>query len=60
MASIHEGKNPNECVICQKNFAHKADLKHHSKKVHEGENLHDCAICNAGFTWKRTLKDKNH
>ena len=42
--SIHEGKKPFQCDICQKSFTQKASMTTHILTIHEGEKPHHCEI----------------
>ena len=44
--SVHEGKKPFKCDICDYNFSQKGDMKRHVESVHERKNPFKCDICN--------------
>jgi uncharacterized Zn-finger protein len=45
IASIHKGKKPFECNICDASFARKANLNGQLASVHEGKKPFQCNIC---------------
>ena len=49
--SVHEGKRPHSCNVCEANVSSKKTLYNHIKTVHEGKNF-ECKICDAKFTSK--------
>ena len=44
--SVHEGKKPYRCSICDYNFSQKNNLKAHVESVHENVKPYNCVICN--------------
>jgi len=54
--SIHEGKKPFQCDICQKSFTQKASMTTHILTIHEGEKPHHCEICDERVTMKNHMK----
>ena len=49
MLSVHKGKKPFKCDICDVCFTHKHDLKYHTEYVHEGNTPFKCDMCDAGI-----------
>ena len=43
--SVHEGKKPHKCSICDYSFGKKGKLKRHIQSVHEKNKPHKCSIC---------------
>ena len=39
VASVHEGKKPFNCEICDASFTAKQRMRSHYEAVHEGKNL---------------------
>ena len=56
MESVHEGKKPFKCNICDTAFSQKQKLNGHVKSVHEGMEPFKCNICDKAFSYKHTLK----
>ena len=60
--SVYEEKKPHKCLICNKSFRSKFDMKKHIKCVQEGKNKHEgkkenkCFICHEIFGTNKTLK----
>jgi len=54
--SIHDGKKPHKCSICDQSFSQKGHLKEHTDSVHEGKKPHKCSICGQSFSKKGQLK----
>ena len=54
--SVHEGKKPFACKICDASFGKKGNLKKHTESVHEGKKPFKCNECDAVFSQKGTLK----
>ena len=56
VASVHEGKKPFKCNICD----YSSSLKHHMKKhvdsVHEGKKPFKCDICDYTCSQKSNMK----
>ena len=52
--SIHEGKKPFKCDICDATFSVKYKLKTHY--VHEGNKPYECDIYSATFALRDSLK----
>ena len=55
IASVHEGKNPFKCNVCDTPFFHKANLKVHVESVHKGKKPFKCSECDALFSQKVNL-----
>jgi uncharacterized Zn-finger protein len=56
MNSVHEGKKPFECDICESTFSRKDALYKHVKQTHEEPDLkHQCNICSKAFKNKDYL-----
>ena len=49
MATIHEGKKPSKCDICDAKFTAKQVMNGHIATVHEGKEPFKCDIYNANF-----------
>ena len=43
--SVHEGKKPFKCDICDYSSSQKGHLKTHVASVHEGQKTFKCHIC---------------
>ena len=56
VASVHEGKKPHKCIICNTTFAQKCNLKSHIDSVHEMKKPFKCNICDISFAKKSKLK----
>ena len=54
--SVHEGKKPFKCNICEANFSRKDGLKTHVMNIHEQKKPLKCSICEATFSEKIGLK----
>ena len=55
MASVHDGKKPFNCSICDHKFSIKQSLTKHIASVHEGKKPYNCSICNQKFSSKQSL-----
>ena len=53
--SIHKGKKPFKCIICDISYAYKKDLNEHKVKTHEIAYFYNCGNCNSGFFRKPEL-----
>ena len=51
--SVHEGKKPFECEICDVQFVLKEKLNEHIASVHEGKKPFKCDKCESCFTLKK-------
>ena len=49
ITSVHEGKKPFNCDICDVDFSGKPNLDAHIAKVHEGKKCFKCEICTNEF-----------
>ena len=56
IASVHEGKRPYQCLICNGTFTQKAHLNTHVKSIHEEKKPHECSICDSKFKGRTSLK----
>ena len=56
IASIHEGKKPFQCNICDATFVGKGGLNRHVASVHEKKKPFQCSICDSSFAEKSKLK----
>ena len=56
IATIHEGKKPFKCAICDAGFTSKHGMKKHIVAIHEGNKPFKCDICNAKFASKQRMK----
>ena len=54
--SVHAGKKPFKCKICDASFYLKRHLNGHIESVHEGKKPFKCNICDACFFLKGKLK----
>ena len=54
--TVHEGKKPFKCNICDSSFIHKGDLNRHMNSVHEGKKPFKCGTWDASFTAKQNLE----
>ena len=52
--SVHEGKEPYKCNICNKGFSGEKNLKNHILTVHEDKKPFNCVICHLRFPSKGT------
>ena len=50
IASVQEGKRPNKCSICGKEFSQKGGMNCHIASVHEGKQQHRCPLCDKEFS----------
>ena len=57
ITSVHKGKKPFKCNICDASFTRKGSLNIHMGSVHEGKKLFKCSICDTGFVEKSKLND---
>jgi KRAB domain-containing zinc finger protein len=55
--SVHEGKKPFKCNICDATFAKNSNMKNHFSAVHEGKKPFKCIICDATFSENRNMKN---
>ena len=46
VGSVHEGKKPFKCEICDFRCSLKGTMKSHVESVHEGKKPFKCDICN--------------
>ena len=49
MYSVHEGKKPFKCHVCESSFAESTKLRIHIKTRHEKKKPYKCDICDARF-----------
>ena len=56
MDSVHEGKKPYECNLCDKIFTVNSSLKQHIESVHEKKKPFNCDTCKSSFTLESALK----
>jgi uncharacterized Zn-finger protein len=49
VASVHEGKKPFRCDICEYRSSEKSNMNRHIKSVHEGKKNLKFEYCAAGF-----------
>ena len=54
--SVHEGKKPFKCDICDYIFSLKGNLNQHAASVHKGKKPFKCNICDATFSKKGLMK----
>ena len=52
IASVHEGKEPFKCNICNSSFTQKGQMNGHVALVHEGKKPFKCSICDTSFAEK--------
>ena len=45
VVSVHEGKKPFRCNICDYSCSQKSNMKSHVTYVHEGQKPFKCDIC---------------
>ena len=57
--SVHKGKKPFKCKICESKFGHKSDLKRHIS-VHEGIKPFKCYSCEYECARNNYLKRHIH
>ena len=57
VSSVHEGKKPFKCNICDASYSGRTVLKLHIAAVHERKKPFKCDTCDAGFTLKQGWKD---
>ena len=55
--TVHKGRKPFKCTICNKTFMMKRTLADHISTVHEGKNLLQCSHCVKTFGYKTSLDD---
>ena len=55
--SVHEGKKPFKCTICDTCFSLKTNLSKHIKSVHEKRKPFKCNICDADFASKQGMNN---
>ena len=55
VSSIHDGKKPFKCIICDISYAYKKDLNDHKAAAHEIAMPYSCVNCNSGFFRKQEL-----
>ena len=56
MQSVHEGKKPFKCDICDANFTQKPNLKQHIESDNEGKKPFKCDMCDTSFVFKHYLQ----
>ena len=56
IVSVHEGKKPFKCDICDYRCSQKVNMNRHVASVHEEKKPFKCEICDATFTQKSSLK----
>ena len=54
--SVHEGKKPYLCLLCNQKFSQKSKLKGHVARIHDGNKPFSCESCGQVFTNKRNMK----
>ena len=54
--TVHEGKKPYKCSLCDNSFSQKSNLKMHIDSVHEGKKPYKCSLCGNSFSRKEHLK----
>ena len=52
IASVHEGKEPFKCNICNSSFTQEGQMNGHVALVHEGKKPFKCSICDTSFAEK--------
>ena len=55
ITSVHEGKKPLKCDICDYCCSPKSHMNRHIASVHEGKKPFKCDICDHSFCQKRDL-----
>ena len=55
ISSIHEGKKPYECPICNEKYAHRGGMVKHIAAEHK-KITYDCKICKVSFKNKQSLE----
>jgi uncharacterized Zn-finger protein len=56
VSTVHEGKKPFKCDICDYSFSEKGSLNKHIKSVHDGNNRYKCEICEKTFSLMQSMK----
>ena len=56
IASVHEGKKPFKCQICDYSCTQKTDMTHHVSFVHEKKEPFKCDICSYSCFLKHDIK----
>ena len=56
IVSVHEGKQPFKCDICDANFTQKPNLKQPIESDDEGKKPFKCDMCDASFAFKHHLQ----
>ena len=56
VSSVHKGKKPYQCDMCDASFAQKQQLQIHIASVHERKKPYNCDMCDAkkrfaGTSW---------
>ena len=54
-ASIHEGRKPFKCEVCEKSFAEKSKLGSHMLSVHDRKKPFNCKECDKTFSKKDNM-----
>ena len=55
LASVHEGKKPFKCDICDYICSQKMDMNRHIASVHEGKKPFKCVICDYSCSQKGNM-----
>ena len=58
VASVHEGKKPFKCDICDYKFSQKTSMKSHVETVHEGKKLFPKASYKTNKMFKKKHEGK--